>query len=221
MTFVEAHTVGEDDWTTLPDQNGHTLPEAGLNCWNSGWFDQYPHLAHYMTPGDNRSCSPAGTSGTWNAATGHSYGDWEEWSVDLTPYAGKKVELSISYVSSRVAFFGVLIDDVSLSSGESTSFEADLGGWVVAGPPAGQDPNPVDYQRATAGELPLSNSGAIVVAADTILFGFGIERIADHDVRAEILARALDYLLPEAPPPTPTPTPGGRGNAIYLPLVSK
>ena len=39
--FVEAHTVGQDDWTTLPDENGNTsqasrprrrqlLPTAGL-----------------------------------------------------------------------------------------------------------------------------------------------------------------------------------------------
>ena len=25
--FVEAHTVGQDDWTTLPDANGHTSTE--------------------------------------------------------------------------------------------------------------------------------------------------------------------------------------------------
>ena len=24
--FVEAHTVGVDDWTTLPDVNGHSSP---------------------------------------------------------------------------------------------------------------------------------------------------------------------------------------------------
>ena len=29
--IVEAHTVGQDNWTTLPDKNGHTTerPERG------------------------------------------------------------------------------------------------------------------------------------------------------------------------------------------------
>ena len=27
--FVEAHTVGQDDWTTLPDANGAHGPEHG------------------------------------------------------------------------------------------------------------------------------------------------------------------------------------------------
>ena len=46
--------------------------------------------------------------------TGHSGGEWEEWQVDLTPWAGKEVEVSISVLSSRVAYWGVLIDDVTL-----------------------------------------------------------------------------------------------------------
>ena len=29
FVFVEAHTVGQDDWTTLPDVNGHTDPSTG------------------------------------------------------------------------------------------------------------------------------------------------------------------------------------------------
>ena len=27
--FVEAHTVGQDDWTTLPDKNGNTSNDTG------------------------------------------------------------------------------------------------------------------------------------------------------------------------------------------------
>ena len=30
--FVEAHTVGADDWTTLPDLNGHTSDNTGNSC---------------------------------------------------------------------------------------------------------------------------------------------------------------------------------------------
>ena len=30
--FVEAHTVGQDDWTTLPDPNGNTSDDTGAGC---------------------------------------------------------------------------------------------------------------------------------------------------------------------------------------------
>src|SRR4051794_26277872 len=30
--FVEAHTVGQDDWTTLPDKNGNTSDDIGASC---------------------------------------------------------------------------------------------------------------------------------------------------------------------------------------------
>ena len=30
--FVEAHTVGQDNWTTLPDLNGHTTQATGESC---------------------------------------------------------------------------------------------------------------------------------------------------------------------------------------------
>ncbi len=30
--FVEVHTVGQDDWTTLEDQNGHTSQDTGNSC---------------------------------------------------------------------------------------------------------------------------------------------------------------------------------------------
>jgi hypothetical protein len=32
MVFVEAHTVGQDDWTTLEDMNGHTTQSTGESC---------------------------------------------------------------------------------------------------------------------------------------------------------------------------------------------
>ena len=77
--FVEAHEVGSDDWTTLPEAAGHTTHETGESCL-AGWVDQlHPFLAHYM----DASCAPTGTTGEWNAATGASNG-WTEWSVDLS-----------------------------------------------------------------------------------------------------------------------------------------
>ena len=46
--FVEAHTVGQDDWTTLEDQNGHSSQDTGGSC--TVWPDERPFIpAHYQT----------------------------------------------------------------------------------------------------------------------------------------------------------------------------
>ena len=52
--FVEAHTVGQNDWTTLPDANGHTSQSTGPNDPNlascpAGWRELHPWLDHYQT----------------------------------------------------------------------------------------------------------------------------------------------------------------------------
>src|SRR5664280_779246 len=68
FTFVEARTAGADDWTTLPDIGGHTTSDVGRSC--PFWLGIHPFLAHYQTDNGDGTCSPAGTTGTWSAATG-------------------------------------------------------------------------------------------------------------------------------------------------------
>ncbi len=49
---VEAHAVGSDDWTTLPDANGHTSDNTGQSCLaenSGGWRTLHPFLDHYQT----------------------------------------------------------------------------------------------------------------------------------------------------------------------------
>jgi len=73
-------------------------------------------------------------TGAWNAASGNSAG-WQQWSVNLSAYAGTTVELSIAYASDwATRGLGIFIDDVVLPDGTSTSFESDLGGWAITGP---------------------------------------------------------------------------------------
>jgi hypothetical protein len=168
FTFVEAHTVGQDDWTTLPDVNGHTSDSIGFSCPFGGWLLVHPFLAHYQTDNGDGTCTPAGTSGTWAAATGASDGA-ELWQVDLTPFAGRDVEVSISYASDEVVQMdGVFVDDIAVTTGEgNTSFEADgdvLDGWVVAGPPAGSPGNANDWFVGTIADLPPSD-GVIAEAS--------------------------------------------------------
>jgi hypothetical protein len=63
---VEARPAG-GDWTTLPDENGHTTQDTGESC-PAGWFELHPHLEHYQTlhPTSPPTCTPTGTSGEWN-----------------------------------------------------------------------------------------------------------------------------------------------------------
>ncbi len=187
--FVEAHPVGSDDWTTLPDANGHTQQGTGDSC-DSGWHELHPFLAHYQ----GADCSPAGTTGDWHAATGNSNG-WQQWAVDLSDYAGQQVEVSISYASDwGTQGLGAFVDDASVSvdgaEQSATSFEDDLGGWTVTGAPEGSEPNNNDWQR----DQLAFEEGAVVVTDDTVYAGFGAEGLAPAQ-RDDFIARSLEHLL--------------------------
>jgi hypothetical protein len=155
FVFVEVHTVGQDDWTTLPDVNGHTTQSTGQSCL--GWATLHPFVAaHYQTVDlTAETCTPTGRTGEWWAASGASDGP-EQWQVDLSAYAGKDVELSISYASDEgVQRTGLYVDDVVVSTGQgSTSFETGLDGWAVPGPPAGSPGNENDWIVGTAADVP-------------------------------------------------------------------
>ena len=193
--FVEAHTVGQNDWTTLPDQNGHTTQATGESCKqenSGGWRTLHPFLDHYQTQTGPSTCDPSGTTGAWNAASGGS-GGWQQWSVDLSAYAGKQVELSISYASDwATQGLGVFVDDIVVSTGEgSTSFEASFDGWAP-GQPSDSAANGNDFIRTTAAGFP---EAAVVTTPDTVYMGFGFEGITDAAVRATVMDRVMGYLL--------------------------
>jgi hypothetical protein len=156
--FVESRTAGAEDWTTLPDANGHTTQDVGACPYN--YDGQNPFLAHYLTPvlvdpgdpstpdDDFYSCDPVGSSGAWNAANGTGDG-WENWRIVLANPTASAIhrEISIAYASDGfVQWNGVALDDVVVSTGQgTTSFEPDgdpLDGWVIQpDPPAGTPPN--------------------------------------------------------------------------------
>ena len=132
--FVEAAPAGTDEWTTLPDVNGHTSDSGGESCHDgTGWGeDLHPRLLNYQTDAGT-SCDPTGTTGTWNAATGSS-GGWQEWEIDLSPYAGQTIDLALVHATDWGTLnLGVWLDDITVDAGASsstTSFEGtDLGVW--------------------------------------------------------------------------------------------
>jgi hypothetical protein len=147
--FVEAHTAGQNDWTTLADTRGHTNQDAGFSCFF------HPFLAHYQHENADGGCDPQGTTGTWNAASGDG-GGYEQWVVDLTPYRNQRVEVSLSYASDTVwNFSGVFVDDVVVSGAAgSTSFENGLDGWTTPPAPEGTDPNENTWYVGTAADVP-------------------------------------------------------------------
>ena len=160
--FVEARPVGTDDWTTLPDLNGHTSQDTGASC--PGWLALHPFLTHYQTAAGDDSCTPNGTSGAWHAASGSSDG-YEQWRLDLSDYAGESVEVSLALASDEsVSLSGVFVDDVTGPGGAgTTSFEADaspLDGWTVAGPPPGSPGNTGDWRTASEDPSPSTGENA-------------------------------------------------------------
>jgi hypothetical protein len=205
MVFVEEHTVGSDsDWTTLPDLNGHTTQATGESCkpenGPGGWRTIHPFMDHYQTiVGDD--CDPSGTTGVWWAANGNS-GGWQEWHVNLAgpdnQFLGHEVEVSITYVSDwATQGLGVFVDDISITAGGATqpgttSFEGGNDGWQMPPAPAGSATNANTWIITDAAGFP---EGAVIAGNDSLLWGFGLEGVTGAAKRAELMGRAIDYLL--------------------------
>jgi hypothetical protein len=197
--FVEAHTVGQDDWTTLPDANGNTSDDVGQSC-DINWDTLHPFLAHYQT-NTNKSQDPAqadctntGTTGSWNAATGNS-GGFKDWKIDLSAYKGKQVEVSITYAQDfAVSGLGVFVDQVQVTKdgqpAEATSFEEDLGGFEAGPAPEGSE-NDAQWQRSESVGYVV---GAGVATADTLYWGFGFEGVSTTEQRTAVMRSAMQYL---------------------------
>jgi hypothetical protein len=207
--IVEAHTVGQDNWTTLPDLNGHTSSDLTTDeACTGGWSNPddaanvlHPFLTHYQRFEPDGTCSSTGTTGEWNAANGSSSG-WQQFQVKIPEELGPQVEVSITSLSDWgfQQFPGVFIDDIQTSTGEgNTSFEDDgnqMDGWTVPGAPQDPDgiegPNRNDWRPR--GGLGIKE-GAAVATDDTLYLGYGFEGITDASTRNEIMDRAMDYLL--------------------------
>jgi hypothetical protein len=190
--IVEAHNPGLDNWTTLPDANGGTRQVVPEQCDQGFLLEQHPFLTHYLTLGN--PCTPSGTTGAWNSFTGTSQG-WTRVKIDLSAYAGQKVELAISYVTDPgTGGVGAFVDDTELVIANTTrsadGFEGASSEWTVAGPPAGSLPNLGNWELG-AGKLDLFSGTA---TDDTLLLGFGLEQIAAPADRTKLVKQALGGL---------------------------
>jgi hypothetical protein len=218
---VEARDVttdpDSDAWTTLPEADTDGAGTADTSLTTTATGDScpeglasasdapHPFLLHYWSP----TCEPQGTTGQWNAFTGSS-GGWTDWDVDLSAYAGKKVDLRISVITDWGTLgLGVWVDDVKLSDGATTlefnDFETDLGGWTIGPPPAGTGVPTNGWTRRTE-EF---KEGGVVATDDTLYTGFGFEGI-NESARNEFMKRTLTHLgVLAAPAPAPPSTSTG------------
>ncbi|WP_369238345.1 M14 family zinc carboxypeptidase [Streptomyces sp. R21] len=191
--ILEIHTTGADDWTTLPDLGGATSTAVPAECEAGFYVGEHPWLKRYLTV-NATGCTNTGTSGAWNSFTGASTG-WQQVNFDLSAYAGKSVEVSLSYVTDPGSGgHGVLADDASLVVGgtatQTEGFETSLGAWSVAGPPPGSPVVLKDWARV--GEL-FKTYGA-VTTGDTVLLGFGLEHVTAAADRTALIGKALAAL---------------------------
>ena len=224
---VEARDVttdpDSDAWTTLPeaDTDGAgdadtslTTQSTGLSCPEGLATDTdapHPFLLHYWSP----TCEPTGTTGEWNAFTG-STGGWADWTVDLSAYAGKKVDVRISVITDWGTLgLGTWVDDWQLTDGaqtlESNDFEQELDdSWQIGPAPEGTKNPPTGWNRRGQ-EF---TEGGVVTTGDTVYTGFGFEGI-NETARTDFLRRTLEHLgaidprrrRPSGPRPGAAPAP--------------
>ncbi|MEU0672460.1 M14 family zinc carboxypeptidase [Streptomyces sp. NPDC006172] len=190
---LEAHTTGADDWTTLPEAGGATSTAVPAECEAGYLIQAHPALKRYLTL-TGGVCAPTGSSGSWNSFTGASAG-WQDVSFDLSAYAGKSVEVSLSYITDPgTGGRGVLADNASVVVGgdavQTEGFETSLGAWSVPGPPAGSPAVVKDWARSGA----LFQTYAAVATDDTVLLGFGLEHLTTAADRKALIGRALASL---------------------------
>ena len=177
---------GHADTSLTTQSTGDSCPE-GLATDSDA---PHPFLLHYWSA----TCEPTGTTGDWHAFTGSS-GGWDDWTVDLSAYAGKQVDLRISVITDWGTLgLGAWVDDWNLTDGATTlefnDFEQPLdASWQIGPPPEGTD-NPTDGWTRRGQQF---TEGGVVATDDTVFTGFGFEGI-NESARTEFLRRTLTHL---------------------------
>ena len=190
--FVEAHEVGTDDWTTLPDANGHTDTGTGDSC-AAGWSTSCTRSsAHYQ----GADCSP--DRHHRHVERGHRrvrrLAGVGRRPVGVRRQAGRGLDL----VRLRLGDPGPR--RVRRRRPGRASNGADGREHLVRDRPRrldrAPDRRPGRRRTATTGSRsqPAFEEGAVVVTTDTVYIGFGLEGLAPA-VRDDFVARSMRHLL--------------------------
>ena len=174
--FVEAGRPGTDDWTTLPDRNGHTSQDTGNVC--PYWLDLHPFLAHYQTATDE-GCDPRAPAarGTRRpaSATATSSG---RWTSPRTRAARSSCRSATPATTSGTTAACSSTTSSSPRARAARRSRNGLDGWTVPGAPAGTEPNENDWVVGGAEAAPPSvgelAAGALARQPEIIAFLEGV-----------------------------------------------
>lgn len=144
--YVFATNLGNESDMTLTREFDFTNVSGPVAFSFSTWYDlekDYDYLFLEVSEDGEHWQIITTPSGTGDNPSGNSYGwgyngesnRWIREDVDLSQYAGKKVQLRFEYVTdAAVTGEGFLLDDVSVDAvNYKSDFESDDGGWVAAG----------------------------------------------------------------------------------------
>ena len=198
--FVEAHTVGKNDWTTLPDRNGHTSQSTGPNdpdlasC--PGRLDVSSIRGSTTTRRTTRtgSCTPTGTDRRLERS--HGQVDRLGAVVDQPRRLRGKTGRDLDRVRERLV-------DSGARCVRGRHHHLERRDDVIRGPAstAGRRRGPPQGSAAEHEQLDSSTTsdgfpeGAAIPTPDSIYFGFGLEGISTPSTRNAVMGRAMDFLL--------------------------
>jgi hypothetical protein len=145
-SFAFATNLGNESDMTLTREFDFTDVSGEIELSFRTWYDiekDYDYL-YLEVSEDGESWQVITTPlGTGENPSGNSYGwgyngatqDWVQEEVDLSQYAGKKVQVRFEYVTdAAVLGEGFLLDDVSVDAiSYQSDFETDDGGWQANG----------------------------------------------------------------------------------------
>ena len=137
---------GDESDMTLTREFDFTNTSGPINMSFAMWYDLETDYDYVFLEAstDGKTWEILTTpSGTDKDPSGNSYGwgyngqtnDWKNEEVDLSKFAGKKVQIRFEYVTdAALNGEGFLLDDVRVEAiNYQSDFEADNGGWEGAG----------------------------------------------------------------------------------------
>jgi len=151
---VDAHSGNYSFWSNRGDESDMTLTRefdftnvsGPINMSFAMWYDLETDYDYVFleTSTDGETWQILTTpSGTDKDPSGNSYGwgyngqtnDWKTEEIDLSQFAGQKVQVRFEYVTdAALNGEGFLLDDVQIDAiNYKSDFEADDGGWEAAG----------------------------------------------------------------------------------------
>lgn len=144
--YAFATNLGNESDMTLTREFDFTNVSGPLTLSFRTWYDleeDYDYLYLEVSEDGETWQIITTPSGTDENPSGNSYGwgyngatnDWIQEDVDLSQYAGKKVQVRFEYITdAAVTGEGFLLDDVSVEAiNYKSDFEADGGDWVAEG----------------------------------------------------------------------------------------